>query len=193
MGLNRRNVLIGLGTIVGGGGVLVGTGAFSTVSASRSVSVQTAGDGSAFLTIEGDDEYVTDDSNGGTLAINLTGSEGSGFNQEAITTITDVVTITNNAADGSSTTVGVSNESPASADANGSTSLLITENQDGSGDNVAVVTFYVGDEGTNSINNGSTVELSTGSKAQLDVEIDTTSSTLESTSAPTGGLTIVAE
>ncbi|MFU8868486.1 hypothetical protein [Natronococcus sp.] len=52
MKLNRRNTLIGLGTIVAGGGAALGTGAFSTVEAGRSVDVSTAGDDSALLELE---------------------------------------------------------------------------------------------------------------------------------------------
>ncbi|WP_293029870.1 hypothetical protein [Natronococcus sp.] len=52
MKLNRRNTLIGLGTIVAGGGAALGTGAFSSVEAARSVDVSTEGDGSALLELE---------------------------------------------------------------------------------------------------------------------------------------------
>lgn len=189
MGINRRNILIGLGAVVGGGGALVSTGAFTTVSAERSVEVSTAGDASAFLTITGDDQYVTDDSGDGTLTIDLGGSGNSGFNQEAVTTLDGVVTITNNAADDSSATVGVSTDGADTAAAAGSASLLI---EDG-GDAVAEVTFYVGDTETNSVGSGSTMSLSSGGSAELDVEIDTRSDTLTNSTAPTGGLTIVAE
>ncbi|ADQ68705.1 hypothetical protein C499_13200 [Halogeometricum borinquense DSM 11551] len=193
MAINRRNVLIGLGALVGGGGALVGTGAFTTVSAERTVSVSTAGDASAFLTITGDDEYVTDDSGDGTLTIDLGGPDGndgaSGFNEEAITTLTDVVTITNNASDGSSATVGVSTDGAADASANGSATLLL---QDGNTD-VAEVTFSVGGEDTNSIGSGSAKTLATGESAYLDVKIDTRQDTLDNSNADTGDLTIVAE
>lgn len=49
MRMNRRNVLVGLGTIVAGGGAALGTGAFSSVEANRSVSVTTAGDANALV------------------------------------------------------------------------------------------------------------------------------------------------
>ena len=39
MKMNRRNVLIGMGAIVAGGGAALGTGAFSSVEAERSVDV----------------------------------------------------------------------------------------------------------------------------------------------------------
>lgn len=49
MRMNRRNVLVGLGTIVAGGGAALGTGAFSSVEANRTVSVTTAGDADALV------------------------------------------------------------------------------------------------------------------------------------------------
>ncbi len=58
MNMNRRNVLVGLGTIVAGGGAALGTGAFSSVEADRTVSVAVAGDQSSALAFE------TSDSNG---------------------------------------------------------------------------------------------------------------------------------
>jgi len=189
MALSRRNVLIGLGSLVGGGGALVGTGAFSTASAQREVSIETAGDNSAFLTIEGDDDYVTDNSDG-ALTIDLAGPSDSGFNDEAITTVDGVVTITNNAADDSSTTVGVSDAGPEDASANGSASLVVQNDSD---EDVAVVTFYVGETGSNSVGSDETQTLDTGESAELDVEIDTRDDTVSNSGAPTGGLTIVAE
>jgi len=44
MRLNRRNTIIGLGTIVVGGGAALGSGAFSTVTAERSVEVNVIND-----------------------------------------------------------------------------------------------------------------------------------------------------
>ena len=113
---SRRSVLVGLGGLVAGGGALIGTGAFTTVEAERTVNVQTAGDASAFLGIEAaarnddtgstpgsetqtpvnENEYVVQ--NGDTVQINLDGnSEGaSGLNQNAKTTFRDLVKLTNN-------------------------------------------------------------------------------------------------
>ena len=45
MRMNRRNVLIGMGTIVAGGGAALGTGAFSTVEAERTVEVNIIDEG----------------------------------------------------------------------------------------------------------------------------------------------------
>ena len=45
-------MLVGLSGIVIGGGALVSTGAFTSVQAERTVSVETTGDASALLTLE---------------------------------------------------------------------------------------------------------------------------------------------
>jgi hypothetical protein len=105
MRLTRRNALIGLGTVAAGAGVVGGSGAFTSVTANRTVNVQTAGDGSAALTLEPTDssnasEYVTAPSDG-TIQLDLDGTSdnsasSSGLNQNAKTTINDLVKITNN-------------------------------------------------------------------------------------------------
>jgi len=98
MALSRRNVLIGLGTLVTGAGAALGTGAFTTVTAERTVNVETAGDASAALALEparGDGAYVDDTSE--TIEINLDGSSNSsGINQNARTRFENLVTVTNN-------------------------------------------------------------------------------------------------
>jgi len=107
MGLSRRNALIGLGGIVAGGGALVGTGAFTTVQAERTVTVETAGDASAFLALAPSGEpngqqYAADNANGEngeTIEIAFDGTDedsDSALNQNAITTIRRIVQVTNN-------------------------------------------------------------------------------------------------
>ena len=98
--MNRRNVLIGLGGLVAGGGALIGTGAFDTVEAQRTVSVETAGDASAFLGLspaaDVSDELVADPDDGTIeVVLNNTEAEGSGLNQNAVTTFNELVTVTN--------------------------------------------------------------------------------------------------
>lgn len=97
---NRRNVLIGLGGLVAGGGALIGTGAFDTVTAERTVSVETAGDASAFLGLspaQGVSDELVADPGDGTIEIVLTNSEqdATGLNQDAVTTFDELVTVTN--------------------------------------------------------------------------------------------------
>ena len=110
--MNRRNVLIGLGGLVAGGGALIGTGAFDTVEAERTVNVETAGDAAALLAFSPADrdddtgdgagtdpdfnEYVPDPGEG-TIEINLDGNtEGAdGLNQNARTRLENLVVVTN--------------------------------------------------------------------------------------------------
>lgn len=102
---NRRSVLIGLGGLVAGGGALVGTGAFDTVEAERTVTVETAGDADALLGLQptdrdgdGNNEYVeTNDDD--LIEINLDGNDdegAEGLNQRARTRFDELVDVTNN-------------------------------------------------------------------------------------------------
>ncbi|CDK39294.1 hypothetical protein [Halorubrum sp. AJ67] len=96
---NRRNVLIGLGGLVAGGGALIGTGAFSTVEAERTVNVQTADDANAFLGITAARDsasYVTETD--GTVQIDLDGtdSDAGGLNENARTRFENLVQLQNN-------------------------------------------------------------------------------------------------
>ncbi|MDB2283235.1 hypothetical protein PM030_15290 [Halorubrum ezzemoulense] len=100
--MNRRQVLATMGALGGGGAVVTGTGAFTSVEANRDVSVQVADDTDALLRMaaagEGNDEYVT--TNGGELGINLTSSNptdagGQGVNANATTVIADLFEIQN--------------------------------------------------------------------------------------------------
>ena len=99
--MNRRNVLVGLGGLVAGGGALIGTGAFDTVEAERTVSVETAGDADAFLGIAAHDDYdeeiITDEDDVFVLDIGgaTTTDGGEGVNQGARTVFSDLVVLTN--------------------------------------------------------------------------------------------------
>lgn len=86
--MNRRKFLTTLGVAAAGTSAAVGTGAFTSVSADRSVNVQVANDSNAFLgLVPGDTGLVTEA--GGTLQINLdgTGTSASGVNFNAITQV----------------------------------------------------------------------------------------------------------
>ena len=89
---SRRNVIIGLGGLVAGGGALIGTGAFTAVEAQRSVTVETAGDADAFLGLEpaANEDYVQINEDG-LLEIDI-----SGLNGRAVTTFDPLFTMINN-------------------------------------------------------------------------------------------------
>lgn len=183
MKLTRRNALIGLGSLVAGSGALVGTGAFSSVEADRTVSINTAGDSGGFLTLAGDGSYVTNN-NSAALTIDL-GQVGStnAFNEEARTVVEGVVTVTNNAADGEDITVGFDNgSSPPSA----STTLNIG---DGTDNAVAKVTLYFGTETSQS-----TQTISSTNSATMGVIVDTrTGSNGDASDGASADVTLYAE
>ncbi|ADD07287.1 uncharacterized protein Nmag_3745 (plasmid) [Natrialba magadii ATCC 43099] len=91
MKLNRRTTLIGLGTIVAGGGAALGTGAFDTVEADRSVDIETAGDEGALLGLEILSDRLAGDDNEDVIEFDL-----DDLNQNATTTFEDALEITNN-------------------------------------------------------------------------------------------------
>lgn len=96
----RRSLLVSLGALIASGGAALGTGAFTTVQAERTVSVETSSDANAFLGIapgvEGE-EYVTGGQTGIIeITISSTNAGGQGVNQNAITAIDQLLTITNN-------------------------------------------------------------------------------------------------
>jgi hypothetical protein len=99
--MKRRQVIAAIGALSGGGAVVTGTGAFTSVEANRDVSVQVADDSSALLRMaaagEGNDGYIT--TGGGELGIDLTSDNdavgGEGVNANATTVIADLFEIQN--------------------------------------------------------------------------------------------------
>lgn len=94
-----KGKLAGLLAIFAAIGLITATGAFTTVTAERTATVSTAGDGSALLALNPvNDDYSRID--GGTLEISIDGTfgnsnTGSGVNLNALTEINDVFSITN--------------------------------------------------------------------------------------------------
>ena len=94
--MNRRNVLIGLGGVVAGGGALLGTGAFTTVEAQRTVSIDTAGDADAFLGLEVRSDLESSTDNNGLIQLDLSSANASGLNRQARTVLDKVLLVENN-------------------------------------------------------------------------------------------------
>ena len=105
MSMNRRNVLVGLGTIVAGGGAALGTGAFSSVSADRTVGVSVADDSDALLSLDLTETY-NGISDGNESADNAIEISIDSLNENATTTFDSVLEISN----GGSETVELSIE-----------------------------------------------------------------------------------
>jgi len=159
MKMNRRNVLIGLGTAVVGGGAAFGSGAFSNVEANRSLSVSTTDDSGAYLTLTSGSysSFETGDSAGNSvLSIDV-----SNLNDDAKTTLTGAFGIENNTGDDSSKWVYVDSNDPV----------------DGS-----TVDFQVtgsSPPATNAndtiIGSGEAMELTDGTSVDVDIIVDATS------------------
>lgn len=109
--MQRRKFITGLGALVTGSAAAMGTGAFTSVQADRSLSIQTAGDANAFLSITraknsngvvypNAKEYVEKDSDG-VVSLDFTASDdtsgsASGANLNAKTIFDNLLDITNN-------------------------------------------------------------------------------------------------
>jgi hypothetical protein len=107
--MRRRKLLLGLGSVAGAGGV-IGTGAFTSVSARRTVDVRVASDTDALLrlapctddsgNVQPNGAYVTG-AGSGTMAIDLSGSNtnnppaGSGVNLRGLSVFDNVFEICN--------------------------------------------------------------------------------------------------
>jgi len=102
--MERRKFVIGIGSLAAGSAAAVGTGAFTSVSADRGVTVEVDDDNDAYLGLEAErDDIISDDGDDGQLTLDL-GSEttakgGEGFNREAITQVDGVFRIINQGTD----------------------------------------------------------------------------------------------
>ena len=89
-----KGKLIALAAIVAALGVVVGTGAFTTVAADRTAEVDVAGDDSALVGLNGLDEITNNDD--GDFTLDLEGEGSGGLNDEGVTDFGSVLEIANN-------------------------------------------------------------------------------------------------
>ncbi|ELY41889.1 hypothetical protein C496_08841 [Natronorubrum tibetense GA33] len=89
-------MLVGLGTIVAGGGAALGTGAFSSVEAERNVEIEVAGDQSAVLGLEITNDTLSGGESGDGSDDQIKFDPEENLNQNSITTFDDALKITNN-------------------------------------------------------------------------------------------------
>ena len=76
--MKRRNFVIGFGALSAGGAAAIGTGAFSSVSANRDISVEVADDSQAYLALQSESEYA-EETGDGTLELDFSQEvEGGG-------------------------------------------------------------------------------------------------------------------
>ena len=93
--MERRKFIIGAGALATGSAAAVGTGAFSSVEAERTIDISTADDSDALLTLEPNDEYEGSeedhfDYDNGVLIIDI-----NSINREAVTTFEELMVIRN--------------------------------------------------------------------------------------------------
>lgn len=89
MKLTRRNALLGMGTIAAGAGVVGGSGAFTSVSADREISVSSSGDSEANVDIVVNEVEGLVDSGDNTIGLSF-----QNLNKNATTAFADALTIT---------------------------------------------------------------------------------------------------
>jgi len=98
--MERRKFLAGLGSLAAGSAVAMGTGAFTSTAASRSVSVSVAGDKSANLgLVPGSSPHAHTEN--GELVLDFDGSRvtGDGLNTNAFIKFNELFEIRNNSSD----------------------------------------------------------------------------------------------
>jgi hypothetical protein len=102
--MERRKFLIGAGSAAVGASALIGSGAFTSVSADRSVDVDVVSDSDAFLTIEPEDTSRASENSNGTVEIDFVSGndndddgtrEDAGLNPNARTAFRDVLRVEN--------------------------------------------------------------------------------------------------
>ena len=125
--MERRKFVVGLGALASGSAAAMGTGAFNFANVERSITIDTAGDDSAFLALESESEYTNN--SGDQLAFDFeTGESGSGINENSDYSFTGIFSIENQGTDA----VGV----------------WIDDNDGSTGDN-EVVSWSAADSATN--------------------------------------------
>ena len=100
--MNRRDLLIGLGTAAAGTSAIMGTSAFTTVSSPRQVTIRVSEDSEALVGLDAGDPDVVRQNDGGELEI--TTDDFGAFNEDATVEIgniddpsdTPAFTVTNN-------------------------------------------------------------------------------------------------
>ncbi|WP_080510505.1 hypothetical protein [Halorubrum coriense] len=196
--MQRRKFVVGLGALASGSAAAVGTGAFTSVTADRSVTVSVTGDESAYLGMDAEGStngaYANESGDDGDLSINFDDlsngddltetSGGSGVNPSAVTTAEDVFRITNQGTQevevdlSGGSNISVTDPSSYSA---GSDDVYIFFNESGTGTSVS--------SGNKLTGSASDIELAPGDVVQVDVVVTTGSDT---SFASLGDLTVSA-
>ena len=174
MRMNRRNVLVGLGTIVAGGGAVLGTGAFDTVTAERNADFTVTNDGSSLVGLSGDGSYVSESDTGsaGESTIEFTFSK---LNDDAESIFRDVLSITNQTDDETAKDLYIQDDGTVTP--GGVIDFVISANSS------------LGTEGNSLVGSGNAITASPSETIVLDIVIDTT----QGDPSTVGTITVVGE
>ena len=98
--MDRRKFVVGLGALASGSAAAVGTGAFTSVSANRNVSVNVTDDANAYLSLRATNDpngiHVEQSSDGEVMIdVGDSGNDGDGVNPNAVTEFDDLIAIRN--------------------------------------------------------------------------------------------------
>ena len=94
--MNRRNVLLGLGTAAAGSGIVFGSGAFTQLEADREVDISVEGDPEGQLGLTATSPFADDDSETGENTQDLLSLTFTDINDSADHTFEDVFQIEDN-------------------------------------------------------------------------------------------------
>lgn len=94
--VSRRTAVIGLGTVIAGGGAVFATGAFTQVEAQREVTVNVVEDGDALVGIEVNERYGGVENGVAEFDLQSGVFEGTGFNPDSTTILYGALAISNN-------------------------------------------------------------------------------------------------
>jgi hypothetical protein len=146
--MQRRKFIAGVGSLAAGAAAVTGTGAFTSVSADRSLTVAVTGDASAFLGISKAEEGGSDtpnaqeyvEINNGKITLdfsnsNATGGSASGVNKDAKTLFDNLLDITNNGTQTVNVFVPESELEGGDDSGRGQLGIYYENTQDGDGDN----------------------------------------------------------
>lgn len=168
--MKRRQILIGLGAVAGSG-TLLGSGAFSSTEADRSVSVTVAQESNAYLGMEpttnsANTNFTRTDNNTGEVAFDFNGdpANGSGVGKDSVYQFDRVFQVTNQG------TQTVYLEITVNDDPNGSSSI----------DANNVYAYVADNRGTPIDGSDAAVELETGETAEIGFHIDSEGASISS-------------
>jgi hypothetical protein len=206
--MERRKFVVGLGALASGGAAAVGTGAFTSVTADRSVDVEVAGDASAYLALrrasdDGSDpgansgEYVDISSGEVSFDFSSTSNGGDGFNPNSVTVIEDLIEVQNQGTQSAFLGVDLSNLDVSDGSGNQAGVELAVSNPDDAGTNPdqeqeANIAFEGSGNAVGNATSPSSYELNEGEAVHLDLTVDTTNFNAANVST-SGTITIIAD